>query len=237
MKFLLALLLCFTTSLVWGQESKPGGTLLLEDHFDRKEASPDKEDIGNGWTSNSAWRAKGHKQVTVANGAMLVTKHPEADHSVAIFHDATFQDGRVELRFKLGAGDDLGVDFVDRELKTVHAGHLCHARITLKNLALNDSKTGGMNNEIREKLLKNERTPELIALLKTKSKSFPLDLKADDWHTLAVTIEGDTMRALVDGKDIGQFSSEGIAHPTKRVITLAVNKSAEVTDVKVWKLK
>jgi hypothetical protein len=34
------------------------------------------------------------------------------------------------LKFKLGDGDDLGVDFVDRELKTVHAGHLCMARVT-----------------------------------------------------------------------------------------------------------
>ena len=45
------------------------------------------------------------------------------------------------------------------------------------------------------------------------------------------------MRASVDGKAIGQFKSEGIAHPTKRMITLAVNKSAWVDDVKVWKLK
>jgi hypothetical protein len=237
MKPCLALLLCVACSPLLAQDSKPTGTLLFEDHFDRKEANPDKEDIGNGWTSNSAWRAKGHKQVTVADGAMHITKHAEADHGVAIFHDVAFQDGVVELRFKLAAGDDLGVDFVDRELKTVHAGHLCLAHVTLKNLNLIDSKTGNMNNEIREKRLAGDKSPELTALLKTKAKSFPLDLKADDWHMLKVTIEGDTMHANVDGKDIGQFSSEGIAHPTKRMITLAVNKSAAVTDVKVWKLK
>lgn len=73
--------------------------------------------------------------------------------------------------------------------------------------------------------------------MKTKSKLVPLQLKADEWHTLLVTVEGDTMRASVDGKEIGQFKSEGIAHPTKRMITLAVNKSGWVDDVKVWKLK
>ena len=216
---------------------RPQGTRIFTDDFKRNESTPDKEDIGNGWTSNSAWRAKGHKQVSLVDGAMHVTKHAEADHGVAIFHDVSFEDGAVQLKFKLGAGDDLGLDFVDRELKTVHAGHLCLARVTLKNLTLTDSKTGGMNNEIRDKRLKGENTPELAALLKTKSKSFPLDLAPADWHTLVVVVQGDTMTASVDGKRVGDFKSEGMAHPTKRMITLAVNKSAEVDDVTVWRLK
>jgi hypothetical protein len=45
------------------------------------------------------------------------------------------------------------------------------------------------------------------------------------------------MSVKIDGQDSGTFSSEGIAHPTKRMITLAVNKSAQVDDVKVWRLK
>src|ERR1700722_5850977 len=73
------------------------GTLLFEDDFDRDEANPDKEDIGNGWTSNSAWRAKGKKQVDLVEGAMKVTRAAEADHGVAIFHDAAFADGAVQL--------------------------------------------------------------------------------------------------------------------------------------------
>lgn len=213
------------------------GTLILDDDFDRDEATPDKEDIGGGWTSNSAWRAKGHKQVDLVDGAMHVTRHAEADHGVAIFHDVAFQDGAVQLKFKLRPGDNLGVDFVDRELKTVHAGHLCMARIALKRLMLIDSKTGQMDNKIRERRLAGDKSPELAKLLKTKVATFNLDLAADQWYTLTVVVEGDTMRATVDGKFVGQFQSEGIGHPTKRMITLAVNKSAWVDDVKVWKLK
>jgi hypothetical protein len=52
-----------------------------------------------------------------------------------------------------------------------------------------------------------------------------------------ITVAGDTMSVKIDGKDTGSFSSEGMAHPTKRMITLAVNKSADVDDVKVSKLK
>lgn len=212
-------------------------TLLFSDDFAREEKTPGKEDIGNGWTSNSGWRAKGNQQVDLIDGVMHVTKHAEADHGVAIFHDVAFQDGSVELRFKLGEGDDLGVDFVDRELKTVHAGHLCIARVTNKNLQITDSKTGGMNNEIRDRRQKGDKSPELAALLKTKTKAFKLNLKPNDWHTLHITVSGDTMSVKIDGQAAGSFSSEGIAHPTKRMITLAVNKSAQVDDVKVWRVK
>lgn len=212
-------------------------TLLLTDDFAREEKTPGKEDIGNGWTSNSGWRAKGHQQVDLIDGVMHVTKHAEADHGVAIFHNVEFQDGIVELRFKLGEGDDLGVDFVDRELKTVHAGHLCMARVTNKNLQITDSKTGGMDNKIRERRQAGDKSPELAALLKTKTKAFKLDLKPTDWHTLHITVSGDTMTVKIDDQPAGTFSSEGIAHPTKRMITLAVNKSAQVDDVKVWRLK
>lgn len=212
-------------------------TLLLTDDFARDEKTPGKEDIGNGWTSNSGWRAKGHQQVDLIDGFMHVTKHAEADHGVAIFHNVEFQDGIVELRFKLREGDDLGVDFVDRELKTVHAGHLCMARVTNKNLQITDSKTGGMDNKIRERRQAGDKSPELAALLKTKTKAFKLDLKPTDWHTLHITVSGDTMTVKIDDQPAGTFSSEGIAHPTKRMITLAVNKSAQVDDVKVWRLK
>lgn len=241
MKPLALLLLLLVALPVLGADDiakvKTHGTLLFADDFNRDESQPDKEEIGGGWTSNSAWRAKGHKQVDLDNGAMHVTRHKEADHGVAIFHDVAFQDGAVELKFKLGPGDDLGLDFVDRELKTVHAGHLCIARITLKNLTLTDSKTGTMDNKIRERRLAGDKSPELTALLKTKTKAFPQKLSADEWHTLLVVVEGDAMRATVDGKFVGEFKSEGIAHPTKHMITLAVNKSAWVDDVKVWKLK
>lgn len=212
-------------------------TLLFSDDFARDEATSGKEDIGNGWSSNSAWRAKGHQQVDLKDGVMHVTKHAEADHGVAIFHNVEFQDGIVELRFKLSEGDDLGVDFVDRELKTVHAGHLCMARVTNKTLTIMDSKTGGMDNKIRERRQAGDKSPELAALLKTKTKAFKLDLKPTDWHTLHITVSGDTMTVKIDDQPAGSFSSEGIAHPTKRMITLAVNKSAQVDDVKVWRLR
>lgn len=236
-RFALAALLLSVFALQLRAEDPAGGKLLVDDNFDREESTPDKEEIGGAWTTNSPWRAKGHKQVDLDGGAMHVTRHAEADHGVAIFQKVEFQNGVVELRFKLGKGDTLGVDFVDRELKTVHAGHLCFARVSLDRLTLMDSKTGHMDLKIRERRLAGDKSAELAEFLKTKSKSFPLNLDADHWYTLRVSVNEDIMQASIDGKLIGQFQSEGIAHPTKRMITLAVNKSAWIDDVKVWKLK
>ncbi|MBI1371556.1 MAG: DUF1080 domain-containing protein [Phycisphaera sp.] len=216
---------------------EPKGEVILDDHFDHDDPA-DKEDIGNEWTTNSAWRAKGHKQVDLIDGAMHATRHPEADHGVAIFHKMDFRDATVDMRFKLDdKADSLGLDFVDRDLKTVHAGHLCMARVQLNQVSLQDSKTGVMNLEIHDRRQAGKETPEDKALLKTKTKAFKLDLEAGTWHTMRVTVEGDVMSVAIDGKPVGAFQSEGIGHPTKHMITLAVGKSAWVDDVKVWRLK
>lgn len=241
LRYLLQLSVVLTTALTLSAQDDAAlvekqGRLLFSDDFNRDESTPDKEEIGNGWTTNSAWRAQGKKQVDLKDGAMVVTRVPEADHGVAIFHDVAFRDGAVKLKFKLGANGDLGVDFVDREDKTVHAGHLCVAQVTPKNVTLKDSKTGMMNLEIRERRLKEGNSPELAKLLKGKSAGFPLSLSADAWHEMLIVVQGDVMRFTLDGKFIGQLKSEGIAHPTKRMITLAVNKTALVDDVQVWSL-
>jgi hypothetical protein len=227
---------CLALALSTSSYSRAGATntqILFSDDFNRTESTEGREEIGNGWTSNSATRAKGNQQVFLRNGEMHVTKHQTADHGVAIFHDVAFENGSVELRFQLNPGDDLGVDFVDRELKTVHAGHLCMAKVTPKAVTLQDSKTGAMELKIQERRLAGDKSPELAALLKEKQKVLPIDLDTTKWHKLLVTIVGDTMTATLDDLEVGSFKSVGIAHPTKRMITLAVNKSAKVDDIKV----
>jgi hypothetical protein len=59
----------------------------------------------------------------------------------------------------------------------------------------------------------------------------------NEWHTLSVTIAGETMTASVDGKAVGSFSSPGIAHETKKVLRLLVSNKVTIDDVKYYKLK
>ncbi|MFV1995593.1 MAG: hypothetical protein ACC661_09155, partial [Verrucomicrobiales bacterium] len=137
------------------------------------------------------------------------------------------------LRFKLGPKDDLGINIADMEEKSVHAGHICLARIRLDKVEISDLKTGRMKLDIHERRKAKTSTPEDTKLVEGKSAYFDVDLAPDTWHQLEVRIEGDRMEVRIDDEKIGEFSSPGIAHPTKRRLRLAVNKSAWVDDIEI----
>ncbi|MCA9035034.1 MAG: hypothetical protein KDA91_07890 [Planctomycetaceae bacterium] len=212
---------------------EPDVRVLLEDDFNREESDPAKEEIGNGWGTNSKSRAKGVKQVDMVDGAMHITMASVADHGVSVHHEVAFRDATILLRFKLGKGDDLGINIADMNEKSVHAGHICMARIQPKSVEISDLKTGRMKLEHREARLENRLTPEQQKTIAARSEKFPVDLALDDWHQLSVQISGDQMTVTIDNKLVGKFQSEGIGHPTKSRLRLAVNKAAWVDDVRI----
>lgn len=211
--------------------------LILDDAFERSEASPELEDVGNGWTTNSKSRAKGVKQVDLRDGAIYITRAEVADHGVSVVHDLDFKDAKIQLRFKLDPKDSLGINIADMNEKSVHAGHICLALVSCKKLEIADLKTGRMELAARTRRIEGKQTEADKAKLKEKAKTFPLKLSPNEWHTLEVTIAGDTMSVSIDDAHAGKFSSEGIAHATKNRLRLAVAKSAWVDDVKVWRQK
>lgn len=209
------------------------GELLLEDHFERQENDETVEQVGNGWGTNSRTRAAGNKQVDLADGAMHIYRHAVADHGVSVVQDLEFQDAVIAMRFKIGNGDELGINIADMNEKSVHAGHLCVAKIRLNKLTIADLKTGRMDAQWRERSKANELTQADKRLIAEKEKSFPIKLSADSWHDLKVVIDGPTMTVSIDGDECGAFTSEGIAHPTKSRLRLAVAKQAWVDDLTV----
>lgn len=213
------------------------GVVILDDDFNREEQDPAQEQIGNEWGTNSRSRAQGVKQVDLVDGAMKIMRAKVADHGVSVTHEAAFQDAIITLRFKLGSGDDLGINIADMNEKSVHAGHLCVARIRLGDLEISDLKTGRMNLERRNRRLAGEETPADKERLKATTFRTSVDLTRDQWHDLEVKIEGDRMTVFLDGKQRGEFRSEGIAHPSKSRLRLAVNKNAWVDDVKIVRLR
>ncbi|QDT98426.1 hypothetical protein V144x_39130 [Gimesia aquarii] len=213
------------------------GTLIFEDDFERNESQETKDEIGNGWGTNSRWRAAGNKQVDLKNGAMYIYIHKVADHAVSVTHSAEFRDGSVELRFMLeDKKDSLGLNFADLKYKKVHAGHLFATKISTRNVEMIDLKTGNMDLKTRELRKAKKLTPALQELLKSKKKRFPHKLQTKKWYDLIVKVSEDTMTVFIDGMKVGSFSSEGIAHPTKRTLRLAVAKNAVVDDVKIYSL-
>jgi hypothetical protein len=210
------------------------GRLIFQDDFERNESQEITDEPGNGWTTNSKGRAKNNKQVDLRDGAMYVFIHQEANHAVSVAHAAAFTDGSVALRFKLDdEKDSLGLDFADPECKTVHAGHLFAARISPKQVILQDLKTGKMALETREARQAKTLSKEQELALKQKEKVIPCPIETGRWYDLVVTIAGDELSVRIDGQPVGSFKSEGIAHPIKRTLRLAVPRNVAVDDVQI----
>ncbi len=229
--FTSCVLLYFSGSLK-GQDL---GKLVFEDNFDRNESQEAKEELSNGWGSNSKSRAKGNKQVDLKDGAMHIQFHPEADHAVSVTHPAEFRDGTIAMRFMLEDEQDiLGLDFADLSLKEVHAGHLFKVDFAAKYVGINDMKTGNMNLKYYDAKKAGTLSSKQKAEIAKTVKRFPTNIAIAKWHSLSVTVSGDTVSAVVDGKEIGKFSSPGFSHATKRMLRLSVPHAAVVDDVKIW---
>ena len=71
-------------------------------------------------------------------------------------------------------------------------------------------------------------------MLKTKTTKKPNRLQVGKWYRLQVDVNDDTLAVSIDGQQIAEFASEGIAHPTKRTLRLAVPRNAVVDDVKIY---
>ncbi len=214
------------------------GTLVFSDDFERKPTQQLKDEPGNGWNTSSSWSAKGNKQVDLVDGTLHIYIHPEAIHAVDVGHAFAFTDGTAQMRFKFHEPKDtLMLNFADLSCKEVHAGHICAATFGTKKVTLQDMKTGNMLLKYYDDQKAGKLSKEDAALIKTKQKSFPCEISVNEWHSLSVTISGDTMKASVDGKEVGSFSSPGIAHETKQVLRLLVSNQVTIDDVKYYKMK
>ena len=221
------------------------GTLVFHDAFERDETGNGLKGIGNSWESATAERVPQLKQADLDGGILkIASATKEAGHAAHIHHDAGFADGGVIVRFKfpgLNQAENLVTGFVDRELKDVHAGHLCYATISQTDLNLSDRKTGSMNLAVKKKhaddaAAKRKPDPAFEAMLKKKSQTTPL--KADqEWHVYTLVTEGDEMRFSLDGKLIASHRSPGYAHDNKRWFSFLANSTVWVDDVKIYKVK
>lgn len=192
---LLALLPAFTTTIL----AADLGKVIFEDEFARNESQEKTDEPGNGWGTNSKSRAMGDKQVDLKDGAMRIFISPRADHAVSVTHAAEFTDGAVTLRFMLeDAKDSLGLNFADAQCKEVHAGHLCLAKVSAKDIEMSDLKTGAMRLDIRQARTEKKPLPdEQTKALAGKTKKVPHVTEVGKWHDLEVKIVGDEIRLFL----------------------------------------
>lgn len=220
------------------------GELIFRDGFDRDEKGNLAAAIGEGWNSATADRVPDKKQADLDDGILKVDSAPEANHAAHIHHEAGFGDGAALVRFRLPGlrpGEDLTFGFVDRECRTSHAGHLCYAmvRSASPTVTLIDRKTGTMDLENRRRAEESRKAtgklpPDLEALYREKERV--LTWQPDtEWHDLLLVVEGDRLFATLDDRPLGELRSEGVAHPTKRWVSLLVGATAWIDEVKVWR--
>lgn len=227
---------------VWLRES---GKIIFRDSFDREENGNGLRAIGNGWESATADRVPSIKQADLDQGILKIACDAKAaGHAVHIHHDAGFADGGAALRFRfpgLNKGESLTIGYVDRELKGVHAGHVCYAHLYQSSIKLIDQKTGVSEEKLRarraEFLARKEKLPpDLDALLSSKEKT--IAWKADnDWHVLTLACEADEMRLSIDCTCIASHRSEGFSHGNKRWLSLSAQNTVWIDDVVIWKVK
>ena len=244
----LALLLLAPMSAVPADDAawlREKGELLFHDAFEREETGNGLAAIGNGWESATADRVPQIKQADLDGGILKIASATKAaGHAAHIHHEAGFTDGGALVRFRfpgLQPVESLQLGFVDRELKDVHAGHLCYAILTSNRVTLIDHKTGIMNLAIKQQrqayLDRKEKVPaDLDALLKSKQTN--VAWTADTaWHELALVTEGDELRLSVDGQLVARHRSPGYAHPMKRWFSFLVPGTVWIDDVDIRKVK
>ena len=175
-------------------------------------------------------KAWGHyKSSSVVKDGMLIgITAPTSDHSAVDNIKFTGEKDlqvSVKFRFVSDKAKSFNVWFDDKNYKGSHAGHICQASISPTGVNLADAKTGGfdLSNGLYDRKKANQLTDDEKKMLAGKQKRIPAKISLNEWHTLVVTTQGDTISVSIDDKDVGSFQSAGVAHDTKSLVSLTTN--------------
>lgn len=215
MKSLILVLALASSSALAATPATPFTRVIFADDF----AS---EGFGKAW---------GHyKSGSVVKDGVLVGITPEgSDHSAVDnirFAGERDLEVAVKFRFVSGKAKSFNVWFDDKDYKGSHAGHICSVSVSPTSVTMADAKTGGFNLEggLYDRKKANQLTDEEKKMLATKTKGFPVKFSLQDWHTLVVQTQADTIHVTIDGKEVGSFQSPGVAHETKSLVSLTTNQ-------------
>ena len=169
-----------------------------------------------------------YKSGSVVKDGVLVGITPDgSDHSAV---DSIKFEGRkdmevsVKFQFISDQAKSFNVWFDDFNYKGSHAGHIVSVSVSPSNVTIADAKTGGFENEIYAKRnAPGGMTPELQKFLDSKTVRLPVTVDLKAWHTLLIRTKADEAVVMIDGKKVGSFSSEGILHDTKSLVSLTTN--------------
>jgi hypothetical protein len=157
-----------------------------------------------------AWRAaKG--TWTVANGVLQGTEVKADAHAAAIRRPLAFTDGVIRFSFRLGQARQISLSINDAK------GHVC--RVTLNARGFTVQKDD------------HDKTGPDKALVFARVE---MPLKADEWHTAVVELNGPEMVAQVDDSRHVGFGSHELLKGAKTNVGLVVSGGpAEFRDISI----
>jgi hypothetical protein len=172
------------------------------------------------------WRH--YKSASVVKDGILVGITPEnSDHSAVdnvVIEPERDLEVSVKFRFVSDQAKSFNVWLDDKTYKGSHAGHICSVTVNPNAVTIADAKTGNFRNDIYEKRkAPGGLSSEDKTFLQTKTKTQPGKLTQQDWHTLTIRTKADEIEVSIDGKAVGSFKSEGVAHDTKTLVSLTTN--------------
>jgi hypothetical protein len=182
------------------------------------------------FSSNSFGPRWGHYKSSsvVKDGVLVGITDPASDHNAVDsirFEGERDLEVAVKFRFVSDKAKGFNVWFDDKNYKGSHAGHICSVSVSPTTVSIGDAKTGNFRNDIyaAKKAAGGKVTDEQKEYLATKNKRLPVKLSLQDWHTLVLRTSGDEITVHIDGKEVGSFKSEGVAHETKTLVSLTTN--------------
>jgi hypothetical protein len=191
--------------------------------------SYNREIFSDDFTQEGFGKRWGHyKSGSVVKGGVLVGITPVgSDHSAVdnvVIPPERDLEVSVKFKFVSDKARSFNVWLDDKGYKDSHAGHICSVTVSPKFVTVADAKTGAFRKDIYTRKKSPEGlTEEDKEMLKDKTKRFSVNLNLQDWHTLVVRTKGAGVEVQIDGKPVGTFQSEGIAHETKTLVSLTTN--------------
>lgn len=168
-----------------------------------------------------------YKSASVVDDGVLVGKTIDINDHAGV--DAIRFEGRrdlevsVKFNFAGESAERFNVWLDDKDYKGSHAGHISSIVISPTGGSISDAKTGNFENAIYEKRKSGTLDKETEEMLKKKTAHFRLDIDREEWHTLLIRTKGDLVTVSINGYEIGKLKSEGLAHPTKSLVSLTTN--------------
>jgi len=229
--FLLTLL---PSSTLYSETIKSSLNYTFKDSFERNESQNNKEEIGNGWISNTEKYAPDHKQVDLLDGTLSINRHESASHDVSLTQFAPFTDATIKMKFSFThEKDSLGISFRDSNYKKTKQGSLIKINISNDEITLNDITLTPKISKKQKNLPLSELPKNILEQLNKSRVTIPTSLSVDDWHSLEIIIEGDTLSLSINNTVLGKISSTGIQHPTKNNMRLYIEKKLLLDDFEI----